>query len=148
MLYYISIVAFKPMNVLLKIDSIMFHVSDLRKSTEFYEDVLHLKRVWTDDERKMVGFTFPESDSEIVIHNDANMPDPPFSFLVANVEAFCSNYKKRGYNVVQEPLDVRCGKYAILADPDGNRLPIIDLSRFGNKPRYDYNRSQRECSRH
>jgi len=138
-LYGILAVTFKLMNALLKIDSIMFHVSNLHKSTEFYEDVLCLRRVWADDERKMVGLVFPESDSEIVIHNDASMPNPSFNFLVADVEAFCLDYEKRGYEVIQGPLDVRCGKYAILADPDGNRLPIIDLTRFGNKPRYDHN---------
>jgi len=90
-----------------------------------------------DDERKMIGLVFPEGDSEIVIHNDASMPSPSFSFLVADVEGFCLDYKKRGYKVIQEPIVVRCGKYAILADPDGNELPIIDLTRFGNKPRYD-----------
>lgn len=126
------------MNPLLKIDSIMFYVSDLHRSTEFYEDVLCLRRVWADDERKMVGLVFPESDSEIVIHNDPNIPNPSFSFLVANVEGFCLDYKKRGYKVIQGPIDVRCGKYAVLEDPDGNKLPIIDLTKFGNKPRYDF----------
>lgn len=28
--------------------------------------------------------------------------------------------------MVQKPFDVRCGKFAVLADPDGNELPIID----------------------
>jgi len=114
--------------VLLKIDSIMYYVSDLQRSTIFYEDVLCLRRVWVDDERKMVGLVFPESDSEIVIHNDANMPSPSYSFPVADVEGFCLDYKKGGYKAVQEPIAVRCSKYAVLEDPDGNKLPIIDLT--------------------
>lgn len=134
---YIHVDSFKLMNALLKIDSIMFHVSDLGKSVEFYEEVLCLRRVWTDDERKMAGLVFPKSDSEIVIHNDASMPNPSFSFLVDKVEGFCVEYKRRGYKVVQEPFDVRCGKSAVLEDPDGNKLPIIDLTKFNNKPRYD-----------
>ena len=125
------------MNSLLKIDSIMFYVSDLQKAAKFYEDVLGLKRVWTDREEGMIGFVFKDSDSEIVIHNDSTMTNPCFSFLVRNVEEFCDEYEKKGHRLVQKPFDVRCGKFAVLADPDGNELPIIDLTKFGNKPRYD-----------
>ena len=125
------------MNGLLKIDSIMFCVSNLDKVAEFYENVLGLKRVWIDKEQGMIGFVFPESDSEVVIHDDSSMSNPSFSFLVKDVQKFCEEYRSKGYNVVQEPFEVRCGKYAVLADLDGNELPIIDLTKFGNKPRYD-----------
>lgn len=124
-------------NTLLKIDSVMFYVSDLEKAAKFYEDILGLKRVWTDKKQKMIGLIFPESDSEIVIHEDASMPSPFISFLVGDVQKFCNEYQKKGGTMVQRPFDVRCGKLAILTDPDGNELPIIDLTEFGNKPRYD-----------
>jgi len=125
------------MNKLLKIDNIMFFVKDLEKASKFYENVLGFKRVWTYKKNKMIGFVFDESDSEIVIHGDPEIPNPDFSFLVENVEQFCEEYRKKGYSLIREPFDVRCGKFAILADPDGNAIPIIDLTKFGNKPRYD-----------
>jgi catechol 2,3-dioxygenase-like lactoylglutathione lyase family enzyme len=125
------------MNSLLKIDSIMFYVSDLEIAAKFYENVLGLRRVWTDKKERMIGFVFKESDSEIVIHNDSSLPNPSFSFLVNDVEEFCIEFLKKGHRIVQEPSDVRCGKFAILADHDGNELPIIDLTKFGDKPRYD-----------
>lgn len=53
------------------------------------------------------------------------------------MEKFRIDYRDKGHAVVKEPFEVRCGKYAILADPDGNELPIIDLTRFGSKPMYD-----------
>ncbi len=125
------------MGALLKIDSVMFFVTDLEKAAEFYADVLGLRRVWTDEKRGMIGFVFQESNSEIVIHNDSSLPNPSFSFLVRNVKAFRDEYRAKGGTVVREPFDVRCGKYAVIADPDGNELPIIDLTKFGGKPRYD-----------
>ena len=125
------------MKALLKIDSIMFYVSSLEETAKFYVNVLGLKRVWTDQEQGMIGFSFQESDSEIVIHSDPSLPNPSFSFLVRNVEKFCDGYKKKGYRIVKEPFEVRCGKFVVLADPDGNELPIIDLTKFGGKPRYD-----------
>lgn len=127
------------MNTLLKIDSIMFHVSNLDESARFYRNILGLRQIWSDQEQGMIGFSLQESDSEIVIHSDPNLPNPSFSFLVRNVDKFCDAYQKKGYRIVTEPFEVRCGKYAVLADPDGNELPIIDLTKFGNKPRYSNN---------
>ena len=125
------------MNRLLKIDSIMFFVRDLDASAKFYEGVLGLKRVWTDKKREMIGFIFPQSESEIVIHNDSTIPNPEFSFLVENVEEFCNEFRKQGYTILHEPTEIRCGKFAVLTDLDDNKLPIIDLTKFGGKPRYD-----------
>lgn len=123
--------------MLLKIDSIMYYVRDLEEAAQFYQDVLGLRRVWTDEEQGMMGFIFPEDRSEIVIHNDSSLPNPYFSFCVENVEKFCEHIHKRGYTVLQEPFDVRCGKFAVLADPEGNEIPIIDLTKFAGTPRYD-----------
>jgi catechol 2,3-dioxygenase-like lactoylglutathione lyase family enzyme len=122
---------------LLKIDNVMFFVADLEKAARFYEETLGLKGAWTDREREMVGFTFAQSNSEIVIHRDPTIPNPDFSFLVEDVEAFCDAYRSSGHAILVEPFDVRCGKFAVLADPDGNRISIVDLTRFGGKPVYD-----------
>lgn len=134
---YKNIPNMKFMSTLLKIDSIMFCVKDVEKASHFYEDVLGLNRAWTDNTNKMIGFIFDESDSEIVIHSDPTIPNPSFSFLVKDVEKFCKEYTRKGYHVVHKPFDVRCGKYAVLSDPDGNEIPIIDLTAFGNEPKYD-----------
>jgi len=55
----------------------------------------------------------------------------------AKIISESAGYGKKGYTVTRKPFDVRCGKFAVLADPDGNELPIIDLTKFGDKPRYD-----------
>ena len=125
------------MKRLLTIDSVMFFVSDLDASVTFYEEVLGLKRVWTDEKRGMIGFVFPHSESEIVIHNDPTIPNPAFSFLVENVEGFCKEFGKQGYRILHEPVEIRCGKFAVLADLDANKIPIVDLTKFGGKPKYD-----------
>jgi len=114
----------------------MFFVKGLEKAAGFYEENFGLKRTWSDDENKMVGFVFEKSDSEIVLHGNADLPNPDFSFLVENVEDFCLAYEAAGGRVMARPFEVRCGNFAILADPDGNKIPIIDLAKFGGRPRY------------
>lgn len=122
---------------LLKIDSIMFRVKDLDKSAAFYEKVLGLKKAWRDEKEGMIGFTLPGNDSEIVIHSNPHIPNPDFCFLVRDVEESCREYTEKGFRISMGPFGVRCGKCAVLEDPDGNKIPIIDLTRFGGRPRYD-----------
>ena len=115
----------------------MYHVNDLEQAKNFYEGILGLKQVWRDEKEQMIGFQFPESDIELVIHIDSSLPNPEISFQVDNVEEFCKEYRRKGFKVFMEPIDVRCGKYAVLLDPDGNKLSIIDLVNFDGAPRYD-----------
>ena len=124
-------------NTLLKIDSILYRVSDLKRAESFYREVLGLKKAWEDIDAKMIGFIFEKSDSEIVIHNNPDIPKFDYSYLVDDVEKFCEVYENMGFKLLAEPFEVRTGKYAILTDYDGNKIPIIDLTKFGGRPRYD-----------
>lgn len=121
------------MKKLKKIDNIMFRVKDLETSSKFYQKEMGLKKVWEDKKEGMIGFIFPEGDSEIVIHNNVKIPNPDFSFLVDNVEEFIKTFKGK----VLMKMEVRSGKLAVLEDFDGNKIPIVDLTKFGNRPRYD-----------
>ncbi|MFA6386449.1 MAG: VOC family protein [Candidatus Paceibacterota bacterium] len=116
------------MQKLIKIDNIMFYVKDLDKSINFYSNILGLEQIWKDEKNKMVGFVFPNTKQEIVIHSNPSISNPDFSFLVSDVEDFVKNYKENGFNVIKEPFNVRCGRFAILADLDGNVINIIDFS--------------------
>ncbi len=120
-----------------KIDCIMYCVANLEEASKFYEEVLGLKRAWYDQKEEMMGFSLPNTESEIVLHKDTTLPNPDISFQVENVTLFCDYYLNRGYKVELEPIEVRCGKYAVLLDPDGNKIPIIDLTKFGGKARYN-----------
>ena len=114
----------------------MYRVKDLEVGERFYTEVLGLKKVWEDKERKMIGFQLDQSDAEIVIHANPDLGDFEFSYLVENVEEFIKEHAGK-IKIAFGPIDVRTGKYAVLEDPDGNQIPIIDLVKFGGKPRYD-----------
>lgn len=115
----------------------MYYVEDLNQAARFYQEILGLKCGWTDTDAQMIGLLFPENSSEIVLHRDNSIPSPYIAYQVENVEKFCQYYKKKGYQVESEPIEVRCGKLAILIDPYGNQIPIIDLTKFNGIPRYD-----------
>ena len=119
-----------------KIDAVLLRVSDLEKTADFYVDVMGLKRGWTDKEHKMVGLLFPGNDTELVLHCDESLPDPNVSYQVEDVQEFVKDYRNKGYKVLVEPFDIRCGKCAILEDPEGHSVEIMDITKFG-EPRYD-----------
>lgn len=123
------------MNKLLKIDNIMYRVSDLERAEKFYTEVLGMRRVWKD--KNAIGLMFEQSDSEIVIHTNPDIPKFDYSYLVEDVVTFCNGIKEKGYKILFGPIDVRPGKYAVIGDPDENTIPIIDLTKFGGKPKYD-----------
>lgn len=64
----------------------------------------------------MASLRFAESDAEIVLHCDPTLPNPDVSYLVEDVIAFCARYRATGGEVVVEPFDVCCGKYAIVGE--------------------------------
>ena len=122
---------------LLKIDNIMYRVSDLAAATDFYVSCFGLSKAWEDGEQCMVGLTLRDSDSEIVLHANPELPAFDYSFLVDDVKTLCSSFSRDGGEIETAPLRVRTGWYAVLQDEDGNRIPIIDLTDFGGRPRYD-----------
>lgn len=119
-----------------KIDAVMLRVKDLEKAAEFYLEIMGLKRGWTDEENQMLGLIFPGNDTELVLHRDENLPDPNVSYQVDDVMEFIEEYRQQGYKVLIEPFDIRCGKCAILEDPEGHSIEVMDITKFG-KPRYD-----------
>ena|SRR3989338_1318108 len=125
------------MNKLLRIDNIMYKVRDLNKAAKWYTAVLGLKQVWRDDKAKMIGFKVEENDSEIVIHSDKKLPKFDFSYAVESVDKFIKQATRNGFKLTYGPIKVRTGKYAILQDPDKNKIPIIDLTKFKGKARYN-----------
>lgn len=115
----------------------MYYVSDLKKAEIFYVNILGLIKKWEDKSLNMIGFVMQESDSEVVIHNSDEIPKFDYAYLVKNVDSFLKEFKQKGGKIKSEPINVRCGKFAVILDSDNNQIPIIDLTKFGGKPRYD-----------
>jgi predicted enzyme related to lactoylglutathione lyase len=59
---------------------------------------------------------------------------PEVDFLVGSVDQAVTRLTRAGGRVVVEPEDVPVGRVAIVADPFGNPLTILDLSKAAISP--------------
>lgn len=118
-----------------KIDCVMIRVPDTHAAADFYTSVFGLRRLWEDD--TAIGLVFPESDAEIVVHRDADIPsDVEVHYLVDDVVEATEAFLASGCQMLVEPFDIVIGKCAVIADPFGTRLCILDMTR-GPRTRAD-----------
>ena len=116
--------------MLRKIDRVLIRVNDLSQAINFYSDVFGLKPVWQDQQRGQAGLLFIDSDAEIVLHTDPNIPGQvEVHYLVDDVNAAVQKYADQGCTILTEPFDMRTGRCAVIQDPFGTRLCILDMSK-------------------
>jgi len=114
--------------MLRKIDCVMIQVEDLEVATKYYADVFGLRPLWRDEDS--VGLGFPETDAEIVLHCKPDMPSRvEVHYLVDDVVTAAQELAEKGCNVLVQPFDIRIGKCAMIEDPFGTRLCILDMSK-------------------
>ncbi|HEU5380087.1 MAG TPA: VOC family protein [Ktedonobacteraceae bacterium] len=116
--------------MLKKIDCVMIRVNDVAAAVNFYSDVFGLKPVWQDENAGQAGLLFEGSDAEIVLHTDPDIPGQvEVYYLVDDVAAAVQKYAEQGCAILTEPFDIRTGKCAVIQDPFGTRLRIMDMSK-------------------
>jgi catechol 2,3-dioxygenase-like lactoylglutathione lyase family enzyme len=115
--------------MLRKIDCVMVPVGDLEEATAFYTRVFGLRPVWRDE--SSAGLAMPETDAEIVLHTMELPPDVHVHYLVDDVITAVATFGDRGAVVRTAPFDIGVGRCAVLEDPFGNAVCVLDLSRGG-----------------
>jgi predicted enzyme related to lactoylglutathione lyase len=109
----------------------MIRVDNLEAAKEYYTEVFGLDPLWGD--KNSVGLGFPETDAEIVLHNESDIPSSvEVYYLVDNVESAVKELQNRDCTTIVGPFDISIGKCAIIRDPFGTRLCILDMT---NGPR-------------
>ncbi len=117
-----------------KIDCVMIRVDDVSSAEKFYSEVFGLKPLWR--EAGAVGMNMPETDAEIVLHNSADIPNKvEVHYLVDDVVAAVKNYGEKGCRVMEPPFEVLIGKCAVIQDPFGTLICLLDLT-SGRRPAY------------
>ena len=91
----------------------------------FYRDRLGHALAWRTD--TAAGLHFAESETELVLQTER--PEPEADLLVTRVADVVDEWRRAGGTIAVEPFDIAIGRCAVLVDPFGNRLVIVDMTR-------------------
>jgi lactoylglutathione lyase len=110
-----------------KIDCVMVRVPDLAPAVEFYTRAFGLRELWRDE--TSIGLGLAETDAEIVLHTMDLPADRSVHYLVDDVPDAVATAERAGCTVREAPFDIAIGKCAVLVDPFGNTVCLLDMSK-------------------
>ncbi len=114
--------------MLRKIGRVIIHVDNIEVAASYYARVFGLQLCWR--ESGSTGLTFPEADIEIVLNNKPGIPSSvEVCYQVDNVIASVARAAAQGCHILVAPVNIPTGKYAVIADPFGTQLSLIDTTR-------------------
>lgn len=108
-----------------KVDCLSLPVDDLEEALAFYRGKLSHELVWRT--KDAAGLRLPNSEAELVLHTDGRPLE--VDLLVESVPAAIERFVRAGGRRVKGPFEIRIGMCAILEDPWGNRLVVLDSSK-------------------
>ncbi len=111
--------------LLRRFDCVRLSVPDLEAGLNFYRDQLGHELVWRTPDS--VGLRMPECDAEIVLHTEAQPPE--IDIKVQNADEAAAKIRAAGGRIIESPFDIRIGRCAVVEDPWGNQLVILDWSK-------------------
>jgi predicted enzyme related to lactoylglutathione lyase len=112
--------------LLQKVDAVQVPVPDLGAGLRFYRDCLGHDLQWRNDQIGQAGLAMPGSDTEIVLTTGQKY-EP--NWLVTSAGEAAATVQAAGGRVVTGPFDIPVGRVAVVADPFGNILVLVDLSK-------------------
>jgi len=107
-----------------KVDCLSLPVPDLDHGLEFYQRLGH-QLIWRSPTR--IGLRLPDSDAELVLQ--VEHPDVETDLVVGAVGSAVQRFLDAGGRVVVPPFDIAIGLCAVVVDPWGNRLVMLDTSK-------------------
>ncbi len=114
--------------MLRKIDCVLLRVKDLEAAVAYYQDVFGLRLKWRNGSQ--VGLGMPEMDAEIVLEGGTELPaGASVHYLVDDVMAAVDLLEAQGCSTLVAPFEITIGRCAVVADPFGNTLSILDMTK-------------------
>lgn len=105
----------------------LVRVRDLAPAAEFYTRVFGLRPLWRDE--TSVGMGMAETDAEVVLHTMDLPGDRSVHYLVDDVLEAVAIAERAGCDVREAPFDIAIGKCAVLVDPFGTTVCLLDMSK-------------------
>lgn len=112
--------------LLQKVDAVTVPVPDLDAGLRFYHGSLGHELRWRNDQAGQAGLRLPGSGTELVLTTRQEY-EP--NWLVTSADQAAAAIAAAGGHVVTEPFDIPVGRVAVVADPFGNTLVLLDLSK-------------------
>jgi predicted enzyme related to lactoylglutathione lyase len=109
-----------------KVDAVTIPVPDLDTGLRFYRDSLGHQLLWRSDEIGAAGLGLPGTDTEIVL--TTRLEYAP-NWFVSSADEAVRAVRDAGGRLVSGPSDIPVGRVAVVADPFGNALVLLDLSK-------------------
>jgi predicted enzyme related to lactoylglutathione lyase len=108
-----------------KIDCVRLFVPNLEAGLTFYRDKLGHALIWRTE--RAAGLRMPSTDAEIVLQTEDK--EPEVDFKVASLDAAVQRFEQAGGRVIVPPFDIQIGRCAVVQDPWGNQLVLLDASK-------------------
>ena len=119
--------------LLRQVDCVQIPVPDLDAGLRFYRDGLGLELNW----RHATQAGLRLGDTELVLQTER--PDLETDFLVDSAEEAVRRVEAAGGRVLSGPEDIPVGRVAVVSDPFGNPLVLLDLSKGTFRTDHDGN---------
>ena len=109
-----------------KVDAVTVPVPDLDAGLRFYAGACGHSLNWRNDALGQAGLALPDSDTELVLTTELRY-EP--NWLVDAVDDAVERLCAAGCAVISAPADIPVGRVAVVSDPFGNVLVLLDLSK-------------------
>jgi predicted enzyme related to lactoylglutathione lyase len=112
--------------LLRKVDAVTFNVPDLDAGLGFYVKGLGHKLIWRNDAIGQAAVGLPDADTEIVL-TTSHRYEP--NWLVESAADAADAIERAGGAILSPVSEIPVGRVAVVADPFGNVLVLVDLSK-------------------
>lgn len=109
-----------------RVDAVTVPVPDLDAGLRYYGEALGHRLLWRNDAVGQAGLALPDGDSDLVLTTRQTY-EP--NWLVDDVDAAVELMTGAGGDLQAGPFDIPVGRAAVVRDPFGNSLVLVDLSR-------------------
>jgi len=103
----------------------VLEVPDLESGLAFYRDQLGHELAWRT--RTAAGLRMPESDTELVVQSER--PELEANLTVMSADQAAAAFSRAGGRIIVQAFDIPIGRCAVVEDPWGNRLVLLDTSK-------------------
>ena len=113
-----------------RISAVILLVSNMKKSIEFYKDVLGMEvkqqaEDWVEFSKQGTVLALHPTKKKEKLTKNINML---IGFNVSELESVCSNLEKKKVKFHKTMTKEIFGKHAIIEDPDGHLISLVEMA--------------------